>query len=195
MSEVPVFYATTEGQTRRIAEALAVALRDLGVDSEPVNVATSAAADYRWDRARAVVVAASLHAGTHQRTAEAFVRRSLVELNARPSLFISVSLSICSAIPTEVEAARAIARQFPDHLGWTATRVACVGGRLAYTQYGFLTRYIMRRIAAKSGGPTDTSRDYEMTDWTQVRNLARDLAAQLANQAPFASRAAAPVPA
>ena len=70
-----------------------------------------------------------------------------------------------------------------------------MGGRLAYTQYGILTRFIMRGIAAKSGGPTDTSRDYEMTDWTQVRNLARDLAAQLVNQAPLASRAAAPVPA
>jgi menaquinone-dependent protoporphyrinogen oxidase len=195
MSEVPVFYATTDGQTRRIAEALAAALRDLGLDSEPINVATSAAADYRWDRARAVVVAASLHAGTHQRTAEAFVRRSLVELNARPSLFISVSLSICSATPTEVEAARKIAQQFPDHLGWKATRVACVGGRLAYTQYGFLTRYVMRRIAAKSGGPTDTSRDHELTDWTQVRGLARELAAQLAARTQLASQSRAPVPA
>jgi menaquinone-dependent protoporphyrinogen oxidase len=183
MSEVPVFYATTEGQTRRIAEALVVALRALGVDSEPINVATSGAADYRWDHTRAVVLAASLHAGAHQRTAEAFVRRSLGELNARPSLFISVSLSICSAIPTEVEAARAIAQQFPDHLGWKVGRVACVAGRLAYTQYGFLTRYIMRRIAAKSGGSTDTSREHELTDWTQVRGLARDLAAQLASQA------------
>jgi menaquinone-dependent protoporphyrinogen oxidase len=183
MSQVPVFYATSEGQTRRIAEALVAALRDLGVDSEPIDVATSAAADYRWDRARAVVVAASLHAGKHQRTAEAFVRRSLVELNARPSLFISVSLAICSAIAKDADAARAIARQFPEDLGWKAGQVACVGGRLAYTKYGFLTRFLMRRIAAKSGGSTDTSRDHELTDWAQVRRLARDLAAQLANPA------------
>jgi menaquinone-dependent protoporphyrinogen oxidase len=180
MSEVPVFYATTEGQTRRIAEAIVVALRELGVDSEAIDVATSAAADYRWDRARAVVLAASLHAGTHQRAAESFGRRSLVELNARPSVFISVSLSIASAVPKDVEAARAIAQQFPDHLGWQAGTVACVAGRLAYTQYGFLTRFIMRRIAAKSGGSTDTSQDCELTNWDQVHRLARDLAARLA---------------
>ena len=126
MSQVPVFYATTEGQTRRIAEALVVALRELGVDSEAINVATSAAADYRWDRARAVVLAASLHAGTHQRAAESFARRNLVELNARPSVFISVSLGISSAIPKDVAAVHAIARQFPDHVGWSAGTVACV---------------------------------------------------------------------
>jgi len=33
----------------------------------------------------------------------------------------------------------------------------------------------MRRIAKKEGGPTDTSRDHEMTDWTQVRDVAEEL--------------------
>jgi menaquinone-dependent protoporphyrinogen oxidase len=32
----------------------------------------------------------------------------------------------------------------------------------------------MRRIVAKAGGDTDTSRDYEYTDWNQVRGFARD---------------------
>jgi len=96
---------------------------------------------------------------------------------------ISVSLGISSAIPKDVAAAHAIARQFLDHVGWSAGTVACVPGRLAYTQYGFLTRFIMRRIAAKSGGPTDTSRDFELTNWDQVRGLARDLAARLATPA------------
>ena len=31
MIDVPVFYATTEGQTRRIAEFMAAALRDQGL--------------------------------------------------------------------------------------------------------------------------------------------------------------------
>jgi len=35
----------------------------------------------------------------------------------------------------------------------------------------------MRQIASRSGGPTDTSRDYDMTDWQGIRNLADDLAA------------------
>jgi menaquinone-dependent protoporphyrinogen IX oxidase len=35
----------------------------------------------------------------------------------------------------------------------------------------------MKRIARKEGAPTDTSRDYEFTDWTRVDALAHDFGA------------------
>jgi menaquinone-dependent protoporphyrinogen oxidase len=175
MSELPVFFATTEGQTRRIAEHFAAHARSLGIDSHAIAIDSPQAARFSWDGARAVVVAASVHAGTHQGEAEAFVRRNLVELNARPSMFVSVSLAINSKRPGEPEAARAIARAFPDHLGWKAEQVVCVAGRLAYTRYGLIKRFMMRRIAEKEGGPVDTGRDHELTDWAQVRAAASDI--------------------
>ena len=89
-------------------------------------------------------------------------------------MFLSVSLSICSKLPDEVDSARRIASAFPEQLGWKAGRVVCVAGRLAYTQYGLLKRFVMRRIAVKAGGPADTSRDHEMTDWDQVRDVAAE---------------------
>ena len=175
MSELPVFFATTDGQTRRIAEALAAHARFLGVDSRAIEVTSPAAAGFSWAPVRAVVLAASVHAGRHQPEAEAFVRRHVVELSARPSVFLSVSLAICSRLPGEGDAARSIASAFPEHLGWKAGRVVCVAGRLAYTQYGLLKRFVMRRIALKAGGSGDTSRDHEMTDWDQVRDVAAEL--------------------
>ena len=48
----------------------------------------------------------------------------------------------------------------------------CVAGRLAYTQYGLLMRFIMKRIARQHGAPTDTTRDYEFTNWDEVARLA-----------------------
>lgn len=175
MSELPVFFATTDGQTRRIAEAFAAHARFLGVDSQAIDLTSAQAAGFSWSRVRAVVVAASVHVGRHQPEAEAFVRRHLVELNARPSMFLSVSLSICSRLRDEVDGARSIAATFPEHLGWKVERVVCVAGRLAYTQYGLLKRFVMRRIAVKAGGPADTSRDHELTDWDQVRDVAAEL--------------------
>jgi menaquinone-dependent protoporphyrinogen oxidase len=189
MSELPVFFATTDGQTRRIAEAFAAHARSLGIDSHAIDVTSAQAGDFSWARARGVVLTASVHVGAHQREAEAFVRRHLAELNARPSLFLSVSLAICSTLPHEVDEARAVAATFPAHLGWRAGRVVCVAGRLAYTQYGLIKRFLMRRIAAKAGGPTDTSCDHEMTDWNQLRTVASELVAVL----PAAAREAAAV--
>jgi menaquinone-dependent protoporphyrinogen oxidase len=176
MLDVPIFYATTDGHTRRIAEHMATVLRGHGLASHAVEVTSREAAAIEWPGARAVVLAASVHAGRHQPAAEAFVRRYRAELSARPSLFVSVSLSICSTQPEAVAAAHATADRFAGDTGWQPGRVACVAGRLAYTQYGFLKRWMMRRIAAQSGGPTDTTRDYDLTDWNAVRGLAEDLA-------------------
>ena len=176
MLDVPILYATTEGHTRRIAEHLAGTLRSHGLDSRAIEVTSPEAEAIDWSCVRAVALAASLHAGAHQPAAADFVRRHLAELSLRPSLFVSVSLSICSSRPEEVAAARRLAQEFPDELGWHPMRVACVGGRLAYTKYGFVTRWMMRRIAAGAGGPTDTSRDYDLTDWGQVQALAEELA-------------------
>jgi menaquinone-dependent protoporphyrinogen IX oxidase len=49
----------------------------------------------------------------------------------------------------------------------------------------WLKRMLMRRIARKEGGPTDTSRDHELTNWTEVTALAIDIAALA--RAPVAS--------
>ena len=123
MSELPVFFATTDGQTRRIAEVLAAHARFLGVDSHAIDLTSAQAVDFPWSQVRAVVVAASIHIGRHQPEAEAFVKRHLIELNARPSMFLSISLSICSKLPDEVDSAHRLASAFPEHLGWKAGRV------------------------------------------------------------------------
>ena len=177
MCDVPVFFATTDGHTGRIAEFMAAALRQQGLTSEAIDLSLPTAQRLDCGGARAIVVAASVHAGTHQRAAADFVRGHLTALSTRPSLFVSVCLSICSKRPDDVAAARALAQVFPESLGWQPSRVECVGGRLAYTQYGFFKRWLRRQITARAGGPTDTSRDYDMTDWQAMRDLAADVAA------------------
>jgi menaquinone-dependent protoporphyrinogen oxidase len=177
--DVPVLYATSEGQTRRIAEHIADMLRDSGLDSRCLEVGSREAAELDWTRVRAAVLGASLHIGRHQRRALAFARRHADALNACPTAFFSVSLSAGSRNPTEVEAAETLARAFVDTVRWHPRRIACFAGRLAYTQYGLLKRFVMRRIARREGAPTDTGRDYEFTDWAAVSRFARDFAADI----------------
>ena len=180
--EVPIFFATSEGQTRKIAEALAEMLHQRGLDSCAIDIASGDADWVDWTRVRAAVVGASIHAGRHQRAAARFVRVHAAALNRHPSAFFSVSLSAASSKPAGRDAARAIADAFPGPLGWTPQAIACVAGALVYSQYGFVKRFVMRRIARPEGGPTDTSRDYEMTDWTAVAELADRIAALAARE-------------
>jgi menaquinone-dependent protoporphyrinogen oxidase len=177
--EFPVFYATTEGQTRRIAERLASALRDHGFDSRAIDMAGPEAAHIDWTHARGAAFGASLHMGRYQKAADVFVRAHAPDLNDLPSAFFSVSLSAASKNPAEVEAAARLAREFAEARGWKPAIVSSVAGRLAYLDYNFLTRFIMKRISMKAGGPTDTSRNHELTDWAGVEKLAREMAARV----------------
>jgi menaquinone-dependent protoporphyrinogen oxidase len=176
MYDVPVFFATTEGQTQRIAEHVAAALRAAGLGSVAMEVTSVAAQSFDWADARGVVLAASLHAGQHQRTATQFASRNLAHLNGVPSLFVSVSLSAASRQVEERREAERIAQAFATSAGWSPTRIACVAGALAYTKYSLLKRWFMKRIARKEGGPTDTSRDHDLTDWRALAVLSSEFA-------------------
>jgi menaquinone-dependent protoporphyrinogen oxidase len=182
--EVPVFFATTEGQTHTIAERFAAVLRDEGFDSRTIDLTRPDARHVDWTAVRGALVGASLHAGRHQRAVATFVHDHAADLNARPSMFFSVSLSAASTRADERTAAQKIADAFPAARGWTPWRVAIVAGRLAYTQYGFLKRLFMKGIARKEGASTDTSRDHEFTDWNQVEAVAREFASVVRKSTP-----------
>src|ERR1700741_3493130 len=102
--EVPVFFATSEGQTRRIATRIASVLHDLGIESSAIDVAGREASDIDWTHVRGVLVGASLHAGKHQKVAERFVKAHALDLTSVPSAFFSVSLSAASKNAREVVA-------------------------------------------------------------------------------------------
>lgn len=173
MCDVPVFYATTDGQTRRIAERLAEEFRQHGLASEAIDVESPDASGFDWDAARGVCLGASIRAGRHQASAMRFAHLHHSALSALPSLFFSVSLSAASRREGERQTAEQFAQAFVMSAGWQPSIVACVAGCLAYTRYSLLTRWLMWYIARKEGGPTDTTRDHELTDWAAVSALAR----------------------
>jgi menaquinone-dependent protoporphyrinogen oxidase len=57
---------------------------------------------------------------------------------------------------------------FVDETGWRPADVLRVAGALAYSRYNLIVRAVMKHIARKAHAPTDTSRDYEFTDWNAI---------------------------
>jgi menaquinone-dependent protoporphyrinogen oxidase len=177
--EVPVLFASTEGQTALIAIRLAAVLHEHGLDSQAIDVSTPEAQAIDWSRVRGALVGASLHIGHHQKSAARFIHAHAAHLNAVPSAFFSVSLAAASKNANEVAEAERIAHAFPTEHGWKPAFVRSVAGRLAYREYNVLVRFLIKRIAKKEGGPTDTSRDHELTDWDQVDRLGHEIAAAI----------------
>ncbi|HEU4616712.1 MAG TPA: menaquinone-dependent protoporphyrinogen IX dehydrogenase [Gammaproteobacteria bacterium] len=166
MARVLVVYATTEGQTAKIAEHIADAGRAAG--HEVLVRRADDVEDAELSGFEAFVVGASLHAGRYQREARTFVERNVELLGARPSAFFSVSLAAASRNADEREDVERLIARFLEDTHWTPKLTGSFAGALKYTRYGWLKRALMRRIARKEGGDVDSSRDFEYTDWAQV---------------------------
>src|SRR5262245_50123871 len=166
MSRVLILYGTTEGHTRAIADAIGKTLQSRGLQADVVE---AGAIEPVMPQYAAVIVAASVHIGSYQAAVRRWVTRHAAELNSRPTAFVSVSLGILqktdAAVMAEVEA---IPRRFVESTGWRPSTMKHVAGALLYTRYNFFKRWIMKRIVARAGGDTDTSKDYDYTDWQDL---------------------------
>jgi menaquinone-dependent protoporphyrinogen oxidase len=119
----------------------------------------------------AAIVAGSLHQGKHQVTLARFVRDHAAELSGMPTAFLSVSLTAVIEDPEHRAEAKKCMDGFYDDTGWRPTVETPVAGALLYTKYDFFKRFIMRMIAKKEGGDTDSTQDYEYTDWGKLRKI------------------------
>lgn len=177
MSRALILYATTEGQTARIAEKIAQTLRSRGhsADTCPATEATAGlkAADYDG-----VIVGASIHYGRHPGYLRSLVRGRRAVLEARPSAFFSVSLS-GGGPGAKPEAARRYLEVFLRQTGWHPKQTATFAGALPFSRYGAFKRLLMVVFVGLGGGDTDTSRDYEYTDWDAVERFAETFAQRL----------------
>lgn len=181
MSRILVLYGTTEGHTARIARAVADTLRAGGAE---VDVAEASAASPRPQEYDGIIVAASVHGGAYQRPVHGWVQAHAAALNQKPTAFLSVCLGV---LQREDKVQREVAATIDRFLAATSWRPAMrkpVAGALLYTKYNWITRWMMKRIARQAGGDTDTSRDFEYTDWADLRAFAEEFGRSVAAAGP-----------
>lgn len=173
MGRILILYGTTDGHTRKISETLAKTFKEEKCVVDLIN-AREASLDLPINEYDAVVITASIHAFNYQRSVKRWVRRHAAELIKKPNAFVSVSLGILEKRPRAQEDLQKILDRFTASTRWRPMMTKAVAGAVPYTRYGFLKKWMMKKIAAKAGGDTDTSRDYEYTDWDDLKNFGRD---------------------
>ena len=160
--KVLIAYGTTEGQTRKIAEAAAARMRECEVAVELYDTA-DAGRPVDLDGFDALLIAASVHQEQHQPVVKGFAAAHHAVLNAKPSAFISVSLSAV------LEETRAEAQSYVDRFlavtEWRPTMTLLLGGALRFAEYDFFQEQIVKFIVMKRGVVSETESDREFTDW------------------------------
>ena len=181
MSRISIFYDSRQGQTEKIARRIAEVLRDGGgravVQSIEATTESLIPAQYEG-----VIIGAPVHGGKHSRAVSTFVRRHLPQLTTRPDFFFSVSLSAAGKSEQQQENARECLRNFLEDTGWRPSESVTFAGALLYRKYNWFLRWMMKRIARSEGGDTDSSRDYEYTDWKAVEEFARRCSAAVGRE-------------
>ncbi|MGI9335811.1 MAG: flavodoxin domain-containing protein [Gammaproteobacteria bacterium] len=167
MKPLLIAYATTEGHTRRIAEFMTERIEGAGHEVDLVDTATPEAALLTPIYVGAIV-GGSVHQGHHQSSLEHFVKDNASWLNAIPIAAFSVSLCAATGDEDDDAEAQRLLDDFVDECGLTAGLKGCFAGALLYSKYDFFKRFVMRLIARREGGATDTSQDYVYTDWDEV---------------------------
>jgi menaquinone-dependent protoporphyrinogen oxidase len=180
MSTVLIAYATTEGHTARIAERIAQTLRHRGHAVETCRT-TDRGPPLQPQRYDGVIVGASIHYGRHPGHLRSLVRLHHGALESRPSAFFSVSLS-AGGPGAKPAAARRYLEFFLRQTGWNPDLTATFAGALQFSKYGSFKRLLVLVFVGLAGGDTDTSRDYEYTDWDDVNRFSEAFAHRLEEQ-------------
>ena len=177
MAEVLILFATREGQTEKIARRMAAVLEGKGHRVELRDIDRSAR-ELDLRRYEAVFVGSPVRVGAYLKSVVRFAQERREDLERIPSAFFSVSLAVAARKGERRTDGRAetlrVVEKFKGATGWRPRRIELIAGALPYSKYNFLIRFVMRRIAKAAGGDTDTSRDYEYTDWSAVDRFASE---------------------
>lgn len=166
--KVLIAFGTAEGQTRKIAEAVAARVRELGHDARLFDTASSPKV-LHMDSYDKIVVAGSVHQQRHQESLEEFVMARISELQKKPTLFLSVSLS--AAFAEGMTEARSYVESFLAGTGWKPTQSALVAGALRHAEYDYFKEQIIEHIVLKGRMAETPVQDCEFTDWAALSRV------------------------
>ncbi|MGO9007968.1 MAG: flavodoxin domain-containing protein, partial [Beijerinckiaceae bacterium] len=140
-----LYYATRDGQSRRIAERIAGRLAERGIASLPQDLAVALPAPRRLAEARLVTIVVAVRYGRHLPEGEQFLAIYRTLRAPPPLVFLSVSLTARKPGKDTAEGNVYLRKTIARHRLAPALAVA-IAGRLDYARCGWLDRQLIRFI-------------------------------------------------
>jgi len=171
MAGFVVAYISANGQTKKIAEAVAAALKDKGMPAALVDIKKARGKIDAKDL-KGVFLGGYIHAGKYPGGLFGFVARNRQVLSSIPVYFFTACLAAKVATEESKKTMDGYLESFRKTSGIAPTTAAFFAGAVPYTKYNPIVRAIMRKINESTGGDCDTTRDFEYTDWQAVKKFA-----------------------
>jgi len=168
MAKLLVWYATHEGQTRKILERIVSQFPEIDaewccLEDEPSHALPT------YDK---VLVGASIRYGHFPKVLDIQVKRHVAELATSHAAFIGVCLTARKPEKSEPHS-NLYVRKWLARSPWQPEYCAVFAGALRYSRYRWWQSLIIQFIMLLTGGSTDKTKDIEFTDWQRVDGFAK----------------------
>ncbi len=166
-----IIYSTIDGHTKTICERI----KSLSKDENSIkiesleNVKKINLSDFSK-----IIIGASIRYGSHSKQLYEFIKLNKNLLEKKESIFFSVNV-VARKPEKNTPDTNPYVKKFLKISNWKPTKVAVFAGKVDYPNYKFVDKYIIKLIMFITGGPTDTSKSYEFTDWSKVDEFAKEL--------------------
>lgn len=163
-----IIYSTTDGQTISISKKIGQLLKNC----EIVSTRDAEALDLNiFDT---IIIGASIRYGKHKPELYSFIKKNHEVLSTKKNAFFSVNVVARKAEKNTPET-NPYMQKFLKISEWSPQNLEVFAGKIAYPDYGFIDKHMIRFIMWMTKGPTDLNCTYEFTNWDSVDNFANKI--------------------
>ena len=166
MIETLIIYSTTDGQTTRICNKLIQ--KNFNNDVKLCSIDEAIREDLK--KYKKIIIGASIRYGKHNPDVLNFVKKNINVLNKLKTAFFSVNV-VARKKEKNTPSTNPYVIKFIKQTDWRPTYVGVFAGKVDYPSYRFFDKYIIKFIMWLTKGPTDVSKSYEFTNWSEVEKF------------------------
>ena len=166
MIETLIIYSTTDGQTTRICNKLVQ--KNFNNDVKLCSIDEAIREDLK--KYKKIIIGASIRYGKHNPDVLNFVKKNINVLNKLKTAFFSVNV-VARKKEKNTPSTNPYVIKFIKQTDWRPTYVGVFAGKVDYPSYRFFDKYIIKFIMWLTKGPTDVSKSYEFTNWSEVEKF------------------------
>ena len=166
-----IIFSTTDGHTKKICERISNLLNN---EKLTKIVSLNEATKLNLSEFHRIIIGASIRYGKHSKELYKFIELNKKTLDQKPNVFFSVNV-VARKFEKNTPETNPYIKKFLKVSKWQPKKLGVFAGKVDYPSYNIFDKYIIKLIMFITGGPTDTSKSYEFTDWSKVEDFAKEL--------------------
>ena len=160
-----IIYASTDGQTLKICNALRAQLQQNNQKIDLFSIEDFNEKITNYDK---IIIGASIRYGVHNKNIIDFINTHKEQLNNKKTAFFSVNL-VARKPEKNTPSTNPYVVKFFKTIDWKPTIVEVFAGKLDYQKYPFFDIIMIQFIMWMTKGPTNSDAKIEYTNWEKVK--------------------------